>query len=151
MTGLAAFTAAAMRLPEVLEQNAVLEATDRRKDVFLAMLLAHELRNPLTPLRLGVELLKYSATIRPPSTGQRIDHMVRLFDELLNISRITQDRLELHREDVDWMEVCGDGYRHAGDEWLRRGRADSEDAGRGARDVRRPNRLGPRGRRMAMS
>jgi signal transduction histidine kinase/CheY-like chemotaxis protein len=83
-----------------------LRQADRRKDDFLAT-LAHELRNPLAPIRHSLEILKRSegnaaATSEARSTMERqLSHMVRLIDDLLDVSRITQDRLLLHREPVE--------------------------------------------------
>jgi PAS domain S-box-containing protein len=78
---------------------------DRRKDEFLAT-LAHELRNPLAPLRNSVQLLRRQD---PPSPeiqraidviDRQVQQMVRLVDDLLDISRITLDKLELRKERV---------------------------------------------------
>jgi signal transduction histidine kinase/CheY-like chemotaxis protein len=83
-----------------------LHLADRRKDEFLAM-LAHELRNPLAPIRNAGELL---ARIPPTDVGtqataaivkRQVAHLSRLVDDLLDVSRITQGRIELHRESVD--------------------------------------------------
>jgi PAS domain S-box-containing protein len=83
-----------------------LRAANRRKDEFLAT-LAHELRNPLAPIRTGAFLLAQ----RPagdPETRQVVDmiarqaaHMARLVDDLLDVARIEQGRLELRKERVD--------------------------------------------------
>jgi PAS domain S-box-containing protein len=82
-----------------------LRDADKRKDEFIAM-LAHELRNPLVPIRTAVELLKRAcdepaliASIRPMMERQVI-HMVRLIDDLLDVSRITSGKIELKREAV---------------------------------------------------
>ena len=94
---------------EVAERRAAeraLREVDRRKDAFLAT-LAHELRNPLAPLTSATEIL--SRTRDTPEGGERreralrvmerqVGHMVRLIDELLDISRIKHGKLELHRE-----------------------------------------------------
>jgi len=84
---------------------AQLREADRRKDEFLAV-LAHELRNPLVPIRTGVDLLK-SAHERPelidtvgPMMRRQVDHMVRLIDDLLDVSRINSGKIELHIEPV---------------------------------------------------
>jgi signal transduction histidine kinase/ActR/RegA family two-component response regulator len=79
------------------------EAANQAKDEFLAM-LGHELRNPLAPMRTGVQLLG----ILPPgdprieSTRQTIerqtDHMARLVDDLLDASRIRQHKFQVHRQ-----------------------------------------------------
>ena len=82
-----------------------LREADRRKDEFIAM-LAHELRNPLVPIRTAIELLKKAnenpavvETVRPMMERQ-VRHMVRLIDGLLDVSRVTSGRMELHREPV---------------------------------------------------
>jgi PAS domain S-box-containing protein len=87
-----------------------LRQADRRKDEFLAT-LAHELRNPLAPLRNSLELVKRLKD-RPDLSGKALDMMerqvktmVRLIDDLLDVSRITRDRLELRREHVDLASV----------------------------------------------
>ena len=92
------------------EANTALKASgkrlnemDRRKDEFLAT-LAHELRNPLAPLRNGLQLLKLAKD--DPALIERtrnmmdlqLAQMVRLIDDLLDVSRINNDRLELNRE-----------------------------------------------------
>lgn len=83
-----------------------LRDADRRKDEFLAV-LAHELRNPLAPMRNALEMVRLSAddpavVAKVRGTMQRqVDHMVRLTDDLLDVSRITRNRLELRRRPVD--------------------------------------------------
>jgi signal transduction histidine kinase/ActR/RegA family two-component response regulator len=87
-----------------------LRTTDRRKDTFLAV-LAHELRNPLAPMRNALELLKRSEA--NPTINQRaratmerqLSHMVRLVDDLLDLSRINSDKLELQKQPVLLSEV----------------------------------------------
>ncbi|MDR5735953.1 PAS domain-containing protein [Caballeronia sp. LZ025] len=74
----------------------------KRKDEFLAM-LAHELRNPLAPLRTGVTLLQRKAANKDPQEiialmDRQISHLTRLVDDLLEVSRITQGRITLARE-----------------------------------------------------
>ncbi len=90
----------------VLAQQAEqLRSADRRKDEFLAT-LAHELRNPLAPIRAGLDLLGQS---RDQDSSKRalevmnrqLQHMVRLIDDLLDVSRITQGRLELKRQRIE--------------------------------------------------
>ncbi|HVL11365.1 MAG TPA: response regulator [Gemmata sp.] len=82
-----------------------LREQDRRKDEFLA-LLAHELRNPLAPLRNGVQILRLangrsdSAARARDMMERQLAHMVRLIDDLLDISRINQDKLHLRVERV---------------------------------------------------
>jgi len=91
------FTEAALRLSE--EQ---LLESDRRKDEFLAV-LAHELRNPLAPIRTGLELIRLGSDSRDAVERVRrmmerqIGHMVRLVDDLLDVSRITSGKIQLQR------------------------------------------------------
>ncbi|MEO8922900.1 MAG: PAS domain S-box protein, partial [Caldimonas sp.] len=81
-----------------------LRKADRQKDDFIA-LLAHELRNPLAPIRTGLQVLRLSqdetaiATAREMMDRQ-LGHMVRLIEDLLDISRITLNKLTLRRERV---------------------------------------------------
>ena len=91
-------------LNEILqESSAKLSAMDRRKDEFLAT-LAHELRNPLAPLRNGLQLLKLAKD--DPGLLERTRHMmdlqlgqmVRLIDDLLDVGRISNDRIDLNKE-----------------------------------------------------
>jgi PAS domain S-box-containing protein len=85
--------------------EAALRDADRRKNEFLAT-LAHELRNPLAPIRNAVHLLMLKGPPDPPLQAARemierqVKHMVRLIDDLLDVSRITRGRLELRRENV---------------------------------------------------
>ncbi len=78
---------------------------DRRKDEFLA-LLAHELRNPLAPLRNGLEVMHLAAAdqesvaVARDMMDRQLGHMVRLIDDLLDISRISQNKMELRRNRV---------------------------------------------------
>jgi signal transduction histidine kinase len=83
---------------------------DRRKDEFLAT-LAHELRNPLAPIRNAMQIMAVSngdeariANARA-MVERQLKHMVRLIDDLMDVSRITQDRLELRRQRVALEEV----------------------------------------------
>jgi len=85
------------------ERESQLIEADRRKDEFLAV-LAHELRNPLAPLRAGLELIRLSgdtssAVDRTRSIMERqVGHMVRLIDDLLDVSRITSGKIRLQRQ-----------------------------------------------------
>lgn len=79
-----------------------LREADRRKNDFLAM-LGHELRNPLAPIRSGLDLLKLSGEedeVVDLMSGQ-VDHLVRLVDDLLDVSRILRGRVELKRQVID--------------------------------------------------
>ncbi|MEX3690587.1 ATP-binding protein [Paraburkholderia sp. BR14263] len=90
-------------------ENALREA-DRRKDQFLAT-LAHELRNPMAPIRSGLQLLRLAgadnkATDRIHGMLERqVNQMVRLVDDLLEISRIASGKIELRRGPVDLATV----------------------------------------------
>ena len=90
-------------------EDALREA-DRRKDEFLAT-LAHELRNPLAPIRHAVEILKLQGSLDPTLKATRdiidrqVQHMVRLIDDLLDISRITRGKLQLRRKAIELAEV----------------------------------------------
>lgn len=81
-----------------------LKEADRRKDEFLAT-LAHELRNPLAPLRNGLDILKHNpnrekaAEIRNMMDRQLV-HLVRLIDDLLDVSRVSQGKIELRNDIV---------------------------------------------------
>jgi signal transduction histidine kinase len=91
------------------ERDAQLQATlkesDRRKDEFLAM-LAHELRNPVAPIATAAELLSRLVPNENQQTlvgiiQRQAVHLGRLLDDLLDVARITQGRIELKREVVD--------------------------------------------------
>jgi signal transduction histidine kinase/BarA-like signal transduction histidine kinase len=78
-----------------------LREADRRKDEFLAM-LAHELRNPLAPIRNAVEILRISEDrgVRERArqlVGRQVEHLARLVDDLLEVSRITRGKVALQR------------------------------------------------------
>jgi signal transduction histidine kinase len=89
---------------EAIRQNQeALREADRRKDEFLAT-LAHELRNPLAPIRTGLELMRLAGDT-PTAVQQvraimerQVTHMVRLIDDLLDVSRITSGKIQLRRE-----------------------------------------------------
>ncbi|MDQ3287497.1 MAG: ATP-binding protein [Pseudomonadota bacterium] len=78
----------------------------RRKDEFLAM-LAHELRNPLAPIRNALHLLGTNGEMSGNNEGVRammarqVDHMVRLVDDLVDVSRLSRGTIELRRERVE--------------------------------------------------
>ncbi|HWI37271.1 MAG TPA: ATP-binding protein [Burkholderiales bacterium] len=81
------------------------EEADQRKDEFLAM-LAHELRNPLAPIRNTISILRLSNGKQPASQlwemmERQVGHMVRLVDDLLEVSRITRGKIELRKDRVE--------------------------------------------------
>jgi PAS domain S-box-containing protein len=83
-----------------------LKEADRRKDEFLAM-LAHELRNPLAPIRNSVQVLKLLGSSDPKQAQARdvierqVAHMARLIDDLLDVSRITRGNILLRKGKLD--------------------------------------------------
>ena len=91
---------AELRLIEQLREQ------DQRKDEFLAT-LAHELRNPLAPIRNGLELIRLAnndrVVLEKATTimQRQIEQMVRLVDDLLDVARISRNKLELRRKQVD--------------------------------------------------
>lgn len=97
-----------VRRAERAEQ--LLREADRRKDEFLAI-LAHELRNPLAPIRNSVDLLQRAdgnlALIREVSITleRQVAQIVRLVDDLLDISRITTGKLQIHKERVQLADI----------------------------------------------
>ncbi len=107
--------------------ESALRDASRRKDHFLAI-LAHELRNPLAPIRAGVELLQEvrmrNSTVQAapdaaadaapdrsvaervlPMIERQIAHMTRLLDDLLDASRLDHDKVELHLQQLDAAEL----------------------------------------------
>jgi signal transduction histidine kinase/DNA-binding response OmpR family regulator len=95
-----------------------LREQDRRKDEFLA-LLAHELRNPLAPLRNGLQVMRLAGTDANAIAQARammdrqLGHMVRLIDDLLDISRISRNKMELRRTRVLLVDVVNSAVETA--------------------------------------
>ena len=101
------------------EREQSLREADRRKDEFLGM-LSHELRNPLAPIRNSVYVLEHAdpateLAARARSVIQRqTEHLTRLVDDLLDITRIARGKIDLRRSRVDLREVvrcAGDDFR----------------------------------------
>lgn len=92
-------------IAELSLRNHELASADRRKDEFMAM-LAHELRNPMAPIVNAVEILRMPGSSEDVRTRaldalhRQSRHMVRLVDDLLDLSRITTGNIELRREPV---------------------------------------------------
>jgi signal transduction histidine kinase/CheY-like chemotaxis protein len=100
-------------LAETGRRAEALRDADRRKDEFLAT-LAHELRNPLAPLRNALEILRL-AEANPAMTQKardmmqrQLNQMVRLVDDLLDVSRITTGKLAIHKGAIDLQAVVHD-------------------------------------------
>jgi signal transduction histidine kinase/DNA-binding response OmpR family regulator len=91
------------------------EQANRAKDEFLAV-LGHELRNPLAPIQTALQLM---ALRGDPRTRERlvierqVGHLVRLVDDLLDVSRITRGKIELSRERVELTSVVGEALEMA--------------------------------------
>ena len=93
-----------------LKSNAVaLMEADRRKDEFLAT-LAHELRNPLAPIRNGLDILRASPAVPNAEEirdmmDRQLSHLVRLVDDLLDVSRVSKGKIELRKERIALSDV----------------------------------------------
>lgn len=114
MLGVNADISERKRLENDLRQVAAeLSESDRRKDQFLAM-LAHELRNPLAPIRNAVEILRLLAsdTEAVKSAVELMDRqivqMVRLVDDLLDVSRISRGKIELRKNRIELLSAITD-------------------------------------------
>jgi len=94
----------------VRERTEALEVANRRKDEFLAA-LAHELRNPLAPIRAAAEFMRLRGSAEPSLEHARavidrqVGHMTRLIDDLLDVSRITRDQLVLQTARVALADI----------------------------------------------
>ncbi len=98
-------------LLRLAEEN--LRESERKKDLFVAT-LAHELRNPLAPLRTSLDCLRLKRGASGEDgpifeiMGRQLEHMVRLIDDLLDVSRINTGKIELRREKVILQDVVDD-------------------------------------------
>jgi signal transduction histidine kinase len=87
-----------------------LRLLNKRKDEFLGI-LAHELRNPLAPMKFALDVLRRSkgsskeAAKAQQVLDRQVSHMVRIVDDLLDVSRITQGKVELRKERLDLSNV----------------------------------------------
>jgi signal transduction histidine kinase len=98
------------RTAELQKSEAALRASSEQKDEFLAV-LAHELRNPLAPLRMGLDVVMMERERTPlvertlAAMDRQLRHMVRLIDDLLDVSRLSRGVLELKMGVVDLSAV----------------------------------------------
>ncbi|HEY1127904.1 MAG TPA: ATP-binding protein [Roseateles sp.] len=98
------------QIDSLLRADISLRQADQRKDEFLAT-LAHELRNPLAPIRTGLQLLSRpgqdEAQLKGVTEmmGRQMSQLLRLIDDLLEVSRITTGKLVLQRETLDMRRV----------------------------------------------
>lgn len=98
-----------LALTAAKQTEAALKDASRSKDEFLAV-LAHELRNPLAPLSNAIQLIRLAADDRTildqarAMMERQVQQMVRLIDDLLDVSRISRDKLELRKE---WVDLAG--------------------------------------------
>jgi two-component system CheB/CheR fusion protein len=100
------FVGCSFDITDVKEAIETLQESDRRKDEFLAT-LAHELRNPLAPLRNGLTILRLALgdQARVENTlsvmDRQLAHLVRLIEDLVDVSRISRGKIDLRREVID--------------------------------------------------
>jgi len=87
-----------------------LQEADRQKNTFLAQ-LAHELRNPLAPIRNAARIFRTKQSAEPDVLwasdviDRQVDHLTRLIDDLLDVSRISRNKLELRRQRISLQDV----------------------------------------------
>ncbi len=95
---------------EAQQKTEQLAESDRRKNEFIAM-LAHELRNPLMPIRTAVEILKRDPNLTTKTRwacdiiDRQLHHLVHLVDDLLDIARLSRGKISLQRRPLDLREV----------------------------------------------
>ncbi|MGZ5181245.1 MAG: hybrid sensor histidine kinase/response regulator [Ramlibacter sp.] len=101
---------ASVDISERKRDEEALRDSDRRKSEFLAV-LSHELRNPLAPIRNGVHVLRRAPAGSPMAAraleiiGRQSDHLARLVDDLLDMTRISRGKIALQRDRVDLNEL----------------------------------------------
>lgn len=106
---------------EIVERRAAeaeLQEANQRKDEFLAM-LSHELRNPLAPIRNALEVIRRIAPPDPKFNwagdvmDRQVRHLTRLVEELLDVARISQGKIQLNKEPVDLTQVIAQSVETA--------------------------------------
>jgi len=110
----AGYIGSCIDITERKHMEEALKAADRRKDEFLAM-LAHELRNPLAPIRNAVEVMRHLGSVEPKLIwaqeiiNRQVSHLTRLVDDLLDVSRLIRGQIRLKKEPLDLGEVIEQG------------------------------------------
>ena len=105
-----------------------LRQADQRKDEFLAM-LAHELRNPMATIRSGLQILSLTAGVEEmidsavAMMNRQTDHLVRLVDDLLDVSRISRGKIDLRKERVNLVELVSQAAESIRPLYQERGRS----------------------------
>jgi PAS domain S-box-containing protein len=104
-------------IEDVKRMETALRETDRRKNEFLAT-LAHELRNPLAPIRSGLQVLRLTEDKLIEEQARemmerQLAHMVRLIDDLLDISRISSNKMELRKAPIPLASVIDNAVETA--------------------------------------
>ena len=105
-----AYLASLRDVTERKRTEEALKEAGRRKDEFLAM-LAHELRNPLAPIRNALHVMRLQRTESPDAAAAReiaerqVAHLTRLIDDLLDVSRVTKGRIVLHKQPLELSAV----------------------------------------------
>ena len=121
------------RTAELEKSEAALQAASKQKDLFLAT-LAHELRNPLAPLRTGLDVLLHQGQKLPivantlAAMNRQLDHMVRLVDDLLDVSRVSRGALEMRKEQVELSSVIHRAMETTSPSFARRNQVITVDA-----------------------
>lgn len=126
------------RTAELEKSEAALRAAGEQKDDFIAI-LAHELRNPLAPLQTGLDVLSHHLPGVPPppvaralaAMSRQLAYIVRLIDDLLDVSRINRGLLDLKRGEVELFEIIHDTVESARPAFERRGQRLSIEADEG--------------------
>jgi PAS domain S-box-containing protein len=103
------FIGCVMDVTEDKRKEDALRSADQRKDEFIAT-LAHELRNPLAPISNGLQVLKWSHDVSQAQRARdvmerQLQHMTRLIDDLLDVSRISLGKIELKSERLELADV----------------------------------------------
>ena len=133
------------------EAREAAEAANRAKDEFLAM-LGHELRNPLAPMLTALQVMRLRgrASFEQDVLERQVNHLARMVDDLLDVSRITRGVVELQLQPIELHDVVGPALEMAAPLLeQRRTHVDVQVPPRGAAVGRRPRAAGPGGREPA--